>query len=58
MDVIARANEERLKEMFMKSPALERIIEEVCVETGLAARWEERGEERKASYGKGGLVKR
>ena len=52
VDVIARANEERLKEMFMHSPTLERIIEEVCEETGLAARWEKRGEERGEERGK------
>jgi hypothetical protein len=42
VDVIARANEKRLKEMSMNSPTLERIFEE----TGLAARLEARAEAR------------
>ena len=36
----------------MHSPTLERIIAEVCEETGLAARWEKRGEERGEERGK------
>jgi hypothetical protein len=48
VDVIARANEARLKELLMNSPTLERIIEEV----GLAARWEARGRREGEAYGR------